>query len=109
MGPEKSHTVPLASGLEMDMNYDLTTTLDPPEYTETNPRIEPEGLLDPSLKFDINTLINNLHKSDQAFAKEVVRLIAKRAADGIVACDCWGYRFSDPTVRPFGCRLTADL
>lgn len=57
-----------------------------------------EGLLEPTLKFDYDTIVNNLHKSDQTFAREVVRLIAERAGHGIFARDCWGYRFLDPPV-----------
>jgi hypothetical protein len=56
------------------------------------------GLLEPSLKLDYSTIENNLHKSDQAFAREVVKLIAERAENGIFARDCWGYKFLDPPV-----------
>jgi hypothetical protein len=50
------------------------------------------------LKLDYSTIENNLHKSDQAFAREVVKLIAERAENGIFARDCWGYKFLDPPV-----------
>lgn len=56
------------------------------------------GLLEPSLKLNYSTIENNLHKSDQAFAREVVKLIAERAENGIFARDCWGYKFLDPPV-----------
>src|SRR5579859_6793186 len=62
------------------------------------PALSPEGLLEPSLKLDFSTIENNLHKSDQSFAREVVKLIAERAENGIFARDCWGYKFLDPPV-----------
>jgi hypothetical protein len=55
-------------------------------------------LLEPSLKLNYSTIENNLHKSDQAFAREVVKLIAERAENGVFARDCWGYKFLDPPV-----------
>jgi hypothetical protein len=60
---------------------------------------DPEGLLEPSFELDSSIIEKNLHKSDQAFAKEVVRLIADRAERGIFARDCWGYKFLDPPVH----------
>jgi len=67
--------------------------------TETaSPPSAANGLLEPSLKLDYSTIEKNLHKSDQAFAREVVKLIAERAENGIFARDCWGYKFLDPPV-----------
>jgi hypothetical protein len=70
-------------------------------------------LLEPSLKLDRTTIDNNLHKADQAFAREVVKLIAERAENGIFARDCWGYKFLDPPVtnpcRYAEFRLKRDL
>jgi hypothetical protein len=60
----------------------------------------PSGLLEPSLKLDYSTIKNNLCQADRAFAKEVVKLIAERAENGIFARDCWGYKFLDPPVCP---------
>jgi len=58
------------------------------------------GLLDPSLKLDCSMIQKNLHKSDQAFVREVVKLIAERAENGIFARDCWGYKFLNPPILP---------
>jgi hypothetical protein len=68
------------------------------------------GLLEPSLKLNYSTIENNLHKSDQAFAREVVKLIAERAENGIFARDCWGYKFLDPPVlNPLSSQLLLPL
>ena len=96
MSAEGSDTEFLASTWVTDM--DPSATPDPPEYSEAKPRTEPEDLLDPTLKFDMDTLIANLHKADKAFAREVVKLISKRGENGIFACDSWGYRFSETQV-----------
>jgi hypothetical protein len=69
-------------------------TTEPPPTPRTD-------LLEPSLKLDFSTIEKNLHKSDKAFAREVVKLIAERAENGIFARDCWGYKFLDPPVLPF--------
>jgi hypothetical protein len=60
-----------------------------------------KDLLEPSLKLDISVIKKNLHKSDKAFAREVVKLIAERAENGIFARDCWGYKFLEPPVFIF--------
>ena len=73
----------------------------PPPY-DTPPSPAPSQLLEPSLKLDPSTIQSNLHKSDKAFAREVVKLIGERAENGIFARDCWGYKFYDPPVpSPF--------
>ena len=79
-------------------------TIPPPSYTNGMSSAEQadasasEELLEPSLKLDAATIQDNLHKSDEAFAREVVKLIAERAENGIFARDCWGYKFLDPPV-----------
>lgn len=85
-------------GEEADTNPASSTSPPPYIITTTADASEPQGLLEPSLKLDISTIQNNLYKSDQAFAREVVKLIAERAENGIFARDCWGYKFLDPPV-----------
>jgi hypothetical protein len=69
----------------------------PPPYAPVPPEISHE-LLDPTFKLDASVIQSNLHKSDKAFASQVVKLIAERAENGIFARDCWGYKFYDPPV-----------
>jgi hypothetical protein len=77
--------------LPPQLDDDSTTTVS--TSGATFPRDASEGLLEPSLKFDGDTILNNIHKSDQAFAKEVIRLLADRAEHGVFARDSWGYKF----------------
>lgn len=84
---------PYNSNSTAEMNGSTDT---PGTATTTAPT--KEDLLEPSLKLDYSTIENNLHKSDRAFAREVVKLIAERAESGIFARDCWGYKFLDPPV-----------
>lgn len=72
----------------------------PPSYksSPTSQEDVRDDLLEPGLKFDAETVLSNLHKSDQAFAREVVRLIACRAKQGFFSHDSWGYSFTVPSV-----------
>jgi hypothetical protein len=84
-----------------DDNIDDVPIQSTTETNGTSPTVSsttPKPLLEPSLKLDRTTIDNNLHKADQAFAREVVKLIAERAENGIFARDCWGYKFLDPPV-----------
>jgi hypothetical protein len=74
--------------------------------TPETPPAPRTDLLEPSLKLDFSTIEKNLHKSDKAFAREVVKLIAERAENGIFARDCWGYKFLDPPVSTLASALT---
>jgi hypothetical protein len=60
-----------------------------------------DRLLDPNLEFDMHIITKNLYKSDKAFAKEVVNLIAQAAEWGIFACTTYGYQFQElPVLEP---------
>jgi hypothetical protein len=84
------------------------TPENPPPYKSSSPSEEnvPDNLLEPSLKFDSETVLSNLHKSDQAFAREVVSLIARRAQQGVFSHHSWGYSFTELSVLP--CFVHAD-
>lgn len=81
------------------------TVAPPPPPPETASTPLAKDLLEPSLKLDISVIKRNLHKSDKAFAREVVKLIAERAENGIFARDCWGYKFLEPPVSAFNVAL----
>jgi hypothetical protein len=72
----------------------------PPPYksSSTSQGDVPDDLLEPGLKFDSETVLSNLHKSDQAFAREVVSLIARCAQQGIFSHHSWGYSFTERSV-----------
>lgn len=72
----------------------------PPPYKSSSPSEEdvPDNLLEPGLKFDSETVLSNLHKSDQAFAREVVGLIARRAQQGVFSHHSWGYSYTELSV-----------
>lgn len=74
--------------------------VNPPPYksSPTSQEDDRDDLLEPGLKFDAETVLSNLHKSDQAFAREVVGLIARRAQQGVFSHHSWGYSFTVPSV-----------
>jgi len=65
----------------------------PPPYKQAD-----NELLEPKFKFGYDNILSNLHKSDQAFAREVVKMIATRAEVGIFSHHSWGYNFIEPPV-----------
>ena len=69
----------------------------PPPY-KSSPTSQADDILEPGLKFDSETILSNLHKSDQAFAREVVREIARCAQLGIFSHHAWGCCFTEPSV-----------
>jgi len=57
------------------------------------------SFLDLSKQFNPATILRNVHKADDVFAKAVVALIGERADNGIFARDCWGYKFLPPVLN----------
>lgn len=54
-----------------------------------------DDFLNPNLEFNKDVIATNLYKSDQAFAREAVNLIAQAAMNGVFACANYGYQFQE--------------
>ena len=82
-----------------------TSTVSIDETTDSeyvSPTVD-NTLIEPTLDFNFDTIRSNIQISDQALAKEVIRIIAERAKAGVFAHHCWGYAFFENSVHPSLC------